>query len=30
MQIPQTQYAQSGEAYIAHQTFGEGPLDIVI
>ena len=30
MQIPQTKYAQSGEVYIAYQTFGEGPLDIVI
>jgi class 3 adenylate cyclase/pimeloyl-ACP methyl ester carboxylesterase len=27
---PQTQYAQSGDVYVAYQVFGEGPLDLVM
>lgn len=30
MQMPQTQYAKSGEVYIAYQSFGDGPRDIVV
>jgi hypothetical protein len=28
--IPQTRFAQSGDAYLAYQVFGEGPRDIVV
>ena len=27
---PKTQYAQSGEVYVAYQVFGEGPPDLVV
>jgi class 3 adenylate cyclase len=27
---PKTQYAQSGDVYIAYQVFGDGPLDLVV
>ena len=30
MQMPQTQYAKSGEVYIAYQTFGDGPREIIV
>lgn len=29
MSAPQTQYVKSGDAFIAYQVFGEGPLDLI-
>jgi hypothetical protein len=29
MPQPETRYARNGDAYIAYQTVGEGPLDLV-
>jgi class 3 adenylate cyclase/pimeloyl-ACP methyl ester carboxylesterase len=29
MEIPETQYARSGDAYIAYQVAGDGPVDLV-
>ena len=29
MQMPETQYAQSGEVNIAYQVIGDGPIDLV-
>lgn len=29
MPAPQTQYVKSGDAFIAYQVFGEGPLDLI-
>jgi class 3 adenylate cyclase len=29
MELPETQYAKSGDLHIAYQTLGEGPLDLV-
>jgi hypothetical protein len=28
--LPETRYARSGDASIAYQVFGDGPLDIVL
>jgi len=30
MQRPETRYARSGDVHIAYQTFGEGPLDVLV
>ena len=29
MELPETQYARSGDVWIAYQVFGEGPVDLV-
>ncbi len=29
MELPETRYAQSGDAYIAYQVVGEGPIDLL-
>lgn len=29
MDMPETQYAKSGDTYIAYQVMGEGPFDVV-